>query len=97
MDIDAYTGRYKINRAARSLRLDQDAADLLGTNKQVVGPTQINAQSSGGANRLGGCQSRSQRKQWQTDGGEQRTQQHAYIEPFAGSRIPGVIAAPAAG
>src|ERR1017187_5113216 len=66
-------------------------------NKQIIGPTQIDREASRGANRLGGCQSRSQWKQRQTDGGKLRTQQHAHVKSFTSSRIPLVIAAPAAG
>ena len=70
---------------------------LRGPISRSLGQRRSTVEAGGGANRLGGGQSRGQRKQRQASGGNLRAQQHAHIKPFARGRVPRVIAAPAAG
>ena len=70
---------------------------LRGPISRSLGQRRSTVQAGDGANGLGGGKSGGQRQQRQASGGNLRAQQHAHVEPLAGGRVPGVIAASAAG
>ena len=98
VDVDADADHGKGNRSCpRVFDSTRMPPTLRGPISRSLGQRRSTVEPATRANRLGSGQSRGQRKQRQAAGGNLRAQQHAHVKPFARRRVPGVIAAPAAG